>query len=179
MPASSATNGTVLIRRRFAQKLQHALITLFKNGPPGFGSRRGPPFAKGVHDVWLSLAPRLGADTVSWRSRLNRPLLILCILVGVLGGVGAHTFHFADGLAYAGNDPKACVNCHIMRDQYNGWQISSHHNHATCNDCHVCIRCHQQLVSAMHGPPDEKGCYPLGSVNCVRCHQEVGHGPTH
>ena len=46
-------------------------------------------------------------------------------------------FHFADGLAYAGNDPKACVNCHIMRDQYNGWQISSHHNHATCNDCHV------------------------------------------
>jgi len=162
-------------------------------------------------------------DTVSWRSRLNRPLLIVCILVGVLGGVGAHTFHFADGLAYAGNDPKACVNCHIMRDQYNGWQISSHHNHATCNDCHVpesglakwickadngyrhskgftlqdfhepiqitpsnaeilqqnCVRCHQQLVSAMHGPPDEKGCYPLGSVNCVRCHQEVGHGPTH
>lgn len=159
---------------------------------------------------------------MNWRRGFSRPVLILCILIGVLAGLGAHTFHFADGLAYMGNDPKSCVNCHIMRDVYDGWQVSTHHNHATCNDCHVpeggvakwickadngyrhskgftfqdfhepiqitstnaeilqqnCIRCHKQFVSSVLGAPDEKGCYPTDSINCVRCHQNVGHGPS-
>ena len=36
-----------------------------------------------------------------------------------------------------GSESKTCVNCHIMRDQYDGWQKASHHAAATCNDCHV------------------------------------------
>ena len=48
-----------------------------------------------------------------------------------------YTFYYAKGTAYLSNDPKACVNCHIMRDQYDSWQKSSHHSFATCNDCHV------------------------------------------
>ena len=34
------------------------------------------------------------------------------------------------------NDPKGCVNCHIMRDHFDGWARSSHHAVAVCNDCH-------------------------------------------
>ena len=35
------------------------------------------------------------------------------------------------------DSPLTCVNCHIMRDHYDGWARSSHHAAATCNDCHT------------------------------------------
>ena len=35
------------------------------------------------------------------------------------------------------NDPAACVNCHVMRDQFQGWMKSSHGKVAVCNDCHT------------------------------------------
>ena len=48
-----------------------------------------------------------------------------------------YTFHYAEGLSYFSPDPKACVNCHIMQPQYDGWQKASHHNVAKCIDCHL------------------------------------------
>lgn len=36
-----------------------------------------------------------------------------------------------------GDDPGACVNCHIMAPYYATWAHSSHGRNATCNDCHV------------------------------------------
>ena len=67
-----------------------------------------------------------------------KPLVITtCLVLGVFAGASAYTFSYAEGLSYLSNDPKACVNCHIMREQYDGWQKAAHHAHATCNDCHV------------------------------------------
>ena len=63
--------------------------------------------------------------------------LLLAILVGLLAGTGGYTFYYANGFSYFSNDPRACVNCHIMRDQYDSWRKSSHHAWAVCNDCHV------------------------------------------
>jgi len=63
--------------------------------------------------------------------------VLLSILVGMFVGVGGYTFYYAQGASYLSNDPRACVNCHIMREQYDGWQKASHHAAATCNDCHV------------------------------------------
>jgi cytochrome c nitrite reductase small subunit len=57
--------------------------------------------------------------------------------MGLALGVGAYTFIYAKGGSYLTNDPKACVNCHIMQDQYDGWIKSSHRSVATCNDCHA------------------------------------------
>jgi len=57
--------------------------------------------------------------------------------VGVLAGLGAFTFRYAEGFSYFSRDPKACVNCHIMQPQYDSWQKSSHHAAATCVDCHL------------------------------------------
>ncbi len=57
--------------------------------------------------------------------------------VGVLAGVGFYTFDYAEGLSYLSNDPKACMNCHIMREHYDSWVKASHHAVASCNDCHV------------------------------------------
>ena len=62
---------------------------------------------------------------------------VLCVMVGVLVGVGTYTFRYAEGLSYLSNNPAACMNCHVMREYYDSWARSSHHAGATCNDCHV------------------------------------------
>lgn len=59
------------------------------------------------------------------------------ITAGIAAGVGFYTFQYAKGASYLSNDPKACANCHIMSDQFDGWAKSSHRNVATCNDCHT------------------------------------------
>ena len=58
-------------------------------------------------------------------------------LVGIAVGIGSFTFVYARGAAYLTDDPAACANCHVMNEQYRGWQTSSHHAVATCNDCHT------------------------------------------
>jgi len=68
---------------------------------------------------------------------VTRALLLLGVAFGVLIGVGGYTFIYARGAAYLTNDPRACVNCHIMREQFDGWVTSSHRSVAVCNDCHA------------------------------------------
>lgn len=68
------------------------------------------------------------ASTALWTS--------LAVCLGLLLGVGIFTFGYARGASYLTNDPNACVNCHVMRDQYSGWMKSSHAHVAVCNDCH-------------------------------------------
>lgn len=63
--------------------------------------------------------------------------LVLAALFGSLVGLGLFTFVYAEGHSYLFNDPETCVNCHIMREQYDGWTRSSHQSVATCNDCHT------------------------------------------
>ena len=63
--------------------------------------------------------------------------ILLCLSVGVALGLGGYTFDYAEGTAYLSDDPRACVNCHVMREVYEGWLRSSHHAVATCNDCHT------------------------------------------
>ncbi len=71
------------------------------------------------------------------RLGLSGPAWLGCVLAGVVLGLGLYTFWYARGLSYFSSDPRACVNCHIMREQYDGWQKSSHSAFATCNACHV------------------------------------------
>ncbi len=60
-------------------------------------------------------------------------LIVAGALVGgialFLYGLRFHTF--------LGNDPKACINCHIMEPYYATWMHSSHGRNTNCNDCHV------------------------------------------
>jgi len=58
-------------------------------------------------------------------------------LLGAAIGVGGFTFVYARGASYLGNDPASCTNCHVMREQFDGWVKSSHRAAATCNDCHA------------------------------------------
>lgn len=132
-----------------------------------------------------------------WWRRVSIPGLVLCFLLGVACGTGSYTVRYAEGFSYLSSDPKACVNCHIMRDQYDGWQKASHHAVATCNDCHTPHAfIPKYLVKAENGFWHSKGftlqdfhepirVRPVSSrilnKNCIECHRGVcndilGHG---
>lgn len=63
--------------------------------------------------------------------------LALAAAFGIAAGLGVFTFLYAEGLSYFSDDPQSCVNCHIMNDQYEAWNHSSHKAVAGCNDCHT------------------------------------------
>jgi len=64
-------------------------------------------------------------------------LVAALVLLGIASGLGAYTFVYARGWSYLTNDPRACANCHVMDEQYDGWLKASHRSVAVCNDCHV------------------------------------------
>lgn len=63
--------------------------------------------------------------------------MVVAALVGLAAGAGGFTFVYGRGASYLTNDPAACANCHIMRDQYDGWRQGGHRGVAVCNDCHT------------------------------------------
>jgi cytochrome c nitrite reductase small subunit len=70
--------------------------------------------------------------------RIPRSAVVVSLaLLGIAFGLGIYTFAYAKGWSYMSNDPKACANCHIMTEQYEGWMKASHRSVATCNDCHT------------------------------------------
>ena len=68
------------------------------------------------------------------------PLWLWLLFVGLIGGIvglGGYTFSYAEGTSYLSDNPETCINCHVMRDVYDGWNHGSHKAVATCNDCHT------------------------------------------
>jgi cytochrome c nitrite reductase small subunit len=55
----------------------------------------------------------------------------------VLLGLAFVVLHIANATSYLSDNPRACINCHVMTTEYASWQKSSHARVATCNDCHV------------------------------------------
>ena len=69
---------------------------------------------------------------------LKKYWLLLCFAyLGVAGGIGAYAFAYAKGYSYLTDDPRACMNCHVMKEQYDGWIKAPHRSVATCNSCHT------------------------------------------
>ena len=96
------------------------------------------------------------------------------------------------------DDPRACANCHVMNEQYDGWIKSSHRSVAVCNDCHVPHSFVAKYVTkatngAKHSYHFTRGEFPepiralpasraIAEANCRRCHEPVvqrwGRPPT-
>jgi len=120
-----------------------------------------------------------------------RPGLVLSGLTGILLGVGAYTFQFAQGLSYFSNDPQACANCHIMNEHLDSWQKSSHHGEASCNDCHAPHALVPKLITKAENGWNHSVKFTLQNFrqpirirevnaaklqqNCIRCHREFVH----
>jgi cytochrome c nitrite reductase small subunit len=118
-------------------------------------------------------------------------LIVLAVLIGVPAGVGGFTFVYAKGFSYLSTDPRACVNCHVMNEQYEGWLKSGHRHTATCVECHLPHEgLAKWLAKGEHGfrhsvaftlqnfkepieitPRDRE----IVRVNCVRCHEGLVH----
>lgn len=118
-------------------------------------------------------------------------LIALSALLGIAAGVSAFTFRYAEGLSYFSHEPSACVNCHIMRSQYDSWQKSSHHGAAVCIDCHLPHafiakyiakaengwRHSEKFTTQTFDEPirvQARGRQIL-QENCVTCHAEMTH----
>ena len=71
------------------------------------------------------------------RWKLSKRWAVLAIALGVLTGIGAHTFRYAEGFSYFSSDPAACKNCHVMNDVFDSWRKGPHHACAVCVDCHL------------------------------------------
>lgn len=59
------------------------------------------------------------------------------ILLGIFFGLSIFLFKISKAYSYLSDDPKTCVNCHIMAPQYTTWYHSAHREVTNCNDCHV------------------------------------------
>jgi cytochrome c nitrite reductase small subunit len=115
----------------------------------------------------------------------------LAIAIGIAIGISGFTFGYARGLSYLSTDPAACVNCHIMRPQFDAWARASHHTVAVCVDCHL-----PQTLIAKYATKLENGwrhgklfttqnfVEPIRvqaagiavlQANCVRCHDAYVH----
>ena len=125
--------------------------------------------------------------------------MVAAAAVGLLAGLGAYTFRYAEGLSYFSADPRACVNCHIMREQYASWQHSPHHAVATCVQCHLPHATVPKLWAKAKNGWNHSKAFTLQDFpepirlrpvslrilerNCVECHGDlvsniVGHDAT-
>ena len=52
-------------------------------------------------------------------------------------GMFAYVVNASNMMSYLSEDPRVCINCHVMNTQYATWQHSSHRESANCVDCHL------------------------------------------
>jgi cytochrome c nitrite reductase small subunit len=104
------------------------------------------------------------------------------------------TFKYAEGLSYLSNDPNACANCHIMREELDSWEKSGHHHVAVCNDCHLPHGFVLKMAAKSRNGWNHSKAFTLQDFhepimigpknaeilqeNCLRCHADFVHDIT-
>lgn len=115
--------------------------------------------------------------------------VVVSALIGMVIGLSVLTFSRAEGLSYFSGEPEACVNCHVMRDQFEGWSHSSHREWATCNDCHNPHTFFAGYLSKARNGWNHSAAFTTGNFpepiviternrqivveNCIDCHEAV------
>jgi cytochrome c nitrite reductase small subunit len=109
------------------------------------------------------------------------------MLAGIFAGIFSYAFFVSRATSYLSDNPKTCVNCHVMTPQYATWNHSSHREITNCNDCHVP---HNNIIShyafkakdglrhatifTLHLEPQVIHIKDAGikvvQTNCIRCH---------
>ena len=112
------------------------------------------------------------------------------IVMAVIVGLSLYLAYVAKAGSYLSDDPKTCVNCHVMAPEYATWANSSHKNVTNCNDCHVphdnafkkyAFKAKDGLY---HASVFTMGTEPQAIImkeagikvvqqNCIRCHSDL------
>ena len=92
--------------------------------------------------MYMQLKTYLSKLQKMWTGFLSkisyRQKVTLSVLCGVIVGLTGLFFYLLRMHTYIiGDDPAACINCHIMSPYYATWAHSAHARNTTCNDCHV------------------------------------------
>lgn len=114
---------------------------------------------------------------------------IFTALSGLILGMAIFTFFYGKGYSYLSNDSKACVNCHIMRDQYESWKKNPHASHTTCNSCHTAENFYYKyfnkvengfnhalkFTTGIHSDPIKirEHNFNITMQSCLRCHSQL------
>jgi cytochrome c nitrite reductase small subunit len=116
--------------------------------------------------------------------------LPVMLVTAVLAGLLIFLFYISRAYSYLSDDPKTCVNCHIMTPQFATWSHSSHRQYTNCNDCHVphdnffnkyLFKAKDGMrhatIFAMRGEPQVIFILEAGKKvvhqNCIRCHSNL------
>jgi cytochrome c nitrite reductase small subunit len=114
------------------------------------------------------------------------------VALGIFFGLGFFVIYISNAFSYLSDDPKTCINCHVMNPQYATWERGSHGKVATCNDCHVpqdnfirkyWFKANDGLRHAtyftMRWEPQVITIKDAGKnavqENCIRCHNNLVH----
>lgn len=109
------------------------------------------------------------------------------IILGIFFGIGLFAFYISKAPSYLSDNPKTCVNCHIMAPEYSTWSHSSHRGYTNCNDCHVPHNnvfnkyyfkakdgLRHATIFTFRGEPQVIRIKEVGAnavqKNCIRCH---------
>lgn len=63
--------------------------------------------------------------------------LPVIMLLGAFTGLFFFLLKISNATSYLSDDPRVCINCHIMTPQFATWSHSSHRSITDCNECHV------------------------------------------
>ncbi len=118
---------------------------------------------------------------------------IIAMLLGLGAGFGAFALIYGRGHAYLTNDPRACVQCHVMNKQFDAWSGSTHRFAADCNSCHAPADFVGKYFSKAVNGFNHSLAFTTGEFvepirikewnlriaekNCVRCHQSLWDSP--
>ncbi|PKL83928.1 MAG: cytochrome c nitrite reductase small subunit [Ignavibacteriae bacterium HGW-Ignavibacteriae-3] len=114
------------------------------------------------------------------------------VILGIFVGLGFYVLYISNAISYLSDDPKTCINCHVMIPQYATWERGSHGRGITCNDCHVpqnniiskyLFKANDGLRHAtyftMRWEPQVIRIKDAGKRavqdNCIRCHTNLIH----
>lgn len=130
------------------------------------------------------------ADDIQKNKNKRRYRFLIPALLGLIAGLIFFILYISKAHSYLSDNPKACINCHVMAPEYSTWAHSSHGRNTVCNDCHVP---HDNFVrkyyfKAMDGlrhatifswraePQVITMLKPGQTVvqeNCIRCHDDL------
>ena len=120
---------------------------------------------------------------------LKALVITATILTALLLGFGFYTFQYAKGGSYFKKDSKACINCHVMQENYDSWSRSGHRHVTQCNSCHmptgfIAGYASKGLNGLLHSYAFTTGNHPdpiriknfnknIVINNCIHCHDQI------